>query len=460
MSKFVFIFQQTMNKMVPRLTIISIILAVAPAASFADVGADTYLPSVPEIPAKNVGIYIEDINTGEVVLDVNGEIPLVPASVTKAVTAATVLNLSSPDDCFITEIGVDGPLKNGILKGNVVICATGDPTIESEHFPERLGVADSIAATLQRMGVREIEGRVLCSYPSAMEEGVPAGWMSEDLMWAYGTAHHALNYADNKMVLSMPSKTTSPYVPGLKINFVPSRRGTKIEMDHKHITVTGRRNRKSSTALSNPDPEATMCSAVENAITGIGINIDGNRIKHRALRDVIYTHSSPHYSDILKSMMFRSDNMMTEGMLRSVVQGRSRHAAIAEELSFWADNGVDTCGIVIEDGSGLSRNNRISPYFLADILVWMARNNNQVYLQCFPKAGIEGTMRNFMKGTSLEGRLATKTGSMKNVQCYAGYLLDGAGMPSHVVVIMANELTSSRANLKKAIGKLLIEKFG
>ena len=152
--------------------------------------------------------------------------------------------------------------------------------------------------------------------------------------------------------------------------------------------------------------------------------------------------------------------MMTEGMLRTVAAGRSRKDAIDAELTLWANNGVDTCGIVIEDGSGLSRNNRITPYFLADVLVWMARNNNSDnrYLQCFPRAGQDGTMRNFLKDSPLDGRLATKTGSMRNVQCYAGYMLGDDGVPSHVVVVMLNGF-SSRATVKKAIGDLLIERL-
>lgn len=418
---------------------------------------DTYLQSVPDIPAANVGIYIENIRTGEVVMDVNGEIPLIPASVTKAITSATVLSTSSPDDCFETEIIADGPIKNGILKGNIVVYATGDPTIESAYFPEYSGVADSVASALRHMGVKEVSGCVLASYPAAMEECVPDGWMSEDLMWPYGAAHHALNYADNKFVLSMPSKRCQPEIPGLKINFVPSRRATKIEMSNKKITVTGRKSRKSSTALSNPDPESSMCKAIELALIGQGVAVSGKKLKHSGHRTLIYRHQSPKYADILKSLMFRSDNMMTEGMLRTVAAGRSRKDAIDAELTLWANNGVDTCGIVIEDGSGLSRNNRITPYFLADVLVWMARNNNSDnrYLQCFPRAGQDGTMRNFLKDSPLDGRLATKTGSMRNVQCYAGYMLGDDGVPSHVVVVMLNGF-SSRATVKKAIGDLLI----
>ena len=67
-------------------------------------------------------------------------------------------------------------------------------------------------------------------------------------------------------------------------------------------------------------------------------------------------------------------------------------------------------------------------------------------------------MRNFLKGTKLEGKFVAKTGSMRNVQCYAGFKLDDNGQPTHLVVVMLNNF-SDRARLKKALEQLLLEKL-
>ena len=76
-----------------------------------------------------------------------------------------------------------------------------------------------------------------------------------------------------------------------------------------------------------------------------------------------------------------------------------------------------------------------------------------------PVAGQSGTMRGFLKGTPLEGRVRAKTGSLNGVQCYAGYVTDAVGVPTHVVVIMVNGFKISRAELKKRLQNLLIEKL-
>lgn len=158
--------------------------------------------------------------------------------------------------------------------------------------------------------------------------------------------------------------------------------------------------------------------------------------------------------------MYRSDNLMAEGMLRATAPGRSRSEALSNELKFWEERGIDVTGISLEDGSGLSRNNRMTPYFLAEILDWMRlnKNSNNQYINIFPVAGRSGTMRNFLKGTKLEGKFVAKTGSMRNVQCYAGFKLDDNGQPTHLVVVMLNNF-SDRARLKKALEQLLLEKL-
>ena len=157
--------------------------------------------------------------------------------------------------------------------------------------------------------------------------------------------------------------------------------------------------------------------------------------------------------------MHRSDNLMAEGILHAIQPDGNIGSIIKKELEMWYEKGVDTCGIVIEDGSGLSRNNRISPYFMADVLIWMVNNGNSDgrYLSLFPRAGIEGSMKNFGKGTPLEGRFAAKTGSMRGVQCYAGFMLNNDGRPTHVVIVMINNFNGSRARLKKSIEELLIQ---
>ena len=162
----------------------------------------------------------------------------------------------------------------------------------------------------------------------------------------------------------------------------------------------------------------------------------------------------------MRSLMHRSDNLMAEGMLRAITPGGTRADAIREEMSVWAQAGVSAHGVVIKDGSGLSRDNRLTARFLAGVFQYMLTDPfGGDYMSLFPRAGYDGTMRNFLAGTSLEGRVAMKTGSMKGVQSYAGYLFGEDGHPTHLIIFMVNNFRCSRAALKSDIERLLLEKF-
>ena len=88
-------------------------------------------------------VYIENLLTGDVIADVNGDLPLIPASVTKLVTAATVLEKAPKDFRYSTKVYTTGHISDSLLSGNILIKFTGDPTLESAHFPQQQGFVDS-----------------------------------------------------------------------------------------------------------------------------------------------------------------------------------------------------------------------------------------------------------------------------------------------------------------------------
>ncbi|MCM1483366.1 MAG: D-alanyl-D-alanine carboxypeptidase/D-alanyl-D-alanine-endopeptidase [Muribaculaceae bacterium] len=413
--------------------------------------------AIPGKPATKAGIYIKDLRTDEVLVDVNAGALFVPASVTKALTTAGVISTYPPDYRWVTSVHAKGYIKNSILYGNVDVRAVGDPTLESAHFKDYGGFADSIAAAVRAAGIDSITGTVTVTYTTSLEEEVPSGWMNEDLSYPYGTAHHALNYKDNKMSLNLSTGRTVPPTPSLDIVRV---KGSGIRKKRDGNTLYVGSKAKGSMAVAMPDPSDAMRSEAISAIRkkGAGISYDAVPTDDTAESTLLYRHMSPPLSEVTKSLMFRSDNLMAEGVLRLMAPSDTRQGCTARGLSLWNARGVETEGIYVEDGSGLSRHDRISPKFLADVLEWMylSRDGHR-YLDLFPKAGLEGTMRNFMKGTPLEGRMAAKTGSMRGVQSFAGYILDERGEPSHIVVVMINGFTCDRATFKNAIGKYILE---
>ncbi|MDE5744772.1 MAG: D-alanyl-D-alanine carboxypeptidase/D-alanyl-D-alanine-endopeptidase, partial [Paramuribaculum sp.] len=321
-----------------------------------------------------------------------------------------------------------------------------------------------VVTALKRMGIEEITGDVLVEKSGFFEQKVPGGWVEEDLAHPYGAGHYAVNYRDNKFTLSFPDRTSTPHVPNLKVRHSPAKGALKVDRKRGSdvfLTKGNVRRKKQELALANPSPESTLVYELKKSLSDEGIGVCGSNVKENTTPVIaIYTHYSPELRDILRSLMFRSDNMMAEGALRLLAPGKSREKAVEHEMSIWDLRGVDTGNINIEDGSGLSRRDRVTAYFMAEMLGWMALHRSAAdYVNLFPKAGLEGTLKSLLQDTSLAGQLVLKSGSMKGVHCYAGYKIDNEGFPTHTVVIMVNNFTCGRATVKKEIENLLLGIF-
>ena len=404
--------QMNRHHISPRLRPLLLLLMVAALATSTALAAHPL--AIPGADKTKVGIYIEDLRTGDVLSDVNSSTLFIPASVVKSLTAATVVTEMYPDGCFVTPVDIVGKLSSdGVLDGNIVITVVGDPTIESRHFTAAQGFAKNAAQSIHNAGVRSIKGQVIIDDTMFKDATVPHGWDPADLKYAYGAYPRGANYRDNA-------------------------------------------NGRSSIA----DPKALMLREVTTALNDLGITVAGNRLKPAADKaSTVYAHSSPRVDRILRSLMVRSDNMMAEAMLRILEGGGTRDEALKLEMRLWRERGLDMDGVAIHDGSGLSRADRMSPRFLASLYRWMYNDKASriTYSDLFPRAGRDGTMSNFLKGSRLEGRLAMKTGSMTGVQCFGGYLLDTNGVPTHLVVVLVNDFTCPRATLKKAIADYLLK---
>lgn len=448
--------------MKPRMAVAGILFLIALICDGVRLHArDSYSDCPLPIKGKETtlfGSYIKDLRNGQVVDNVNGDKPFVPASVTKALTCASVLSQLPDDNVFKTFFEITGDIKNGTLQGNLIVKCCGDPTIESAYFKKYNGVTDSVAAHLQRRGINKIDGDIIFVYPYKLEDCIPSGWMDEDLIWPYGTGHHAVNYADNRINMNFPTGKSVPATTNLKIS---REKGASLKRLRDGNTVVAPLQIKGSQQIAAPDPEDVFYTALTQSLNKAGIDIVKNKISIDSPSVQIYTYISPTYAEIMKSLMWRSDNMMAEGMLRTLAPDRWRKEAVQRELSLWDARGLDVREIYIEDGSGLSRKNRVSPKFLCDVAEWMLKSGDgELFTSFLPRAGREGTMRNFMKGSALDGVMATKTGSMRGVQCYSGYILGEDGKPTHVITLMVNAFSADRGVLKQAIGKYIIEKLG
>lgn len=446
-----------------KLRLLCLHIAVLICYSVYGQGLTKYASSIDGINAEKVSVYIEELKTGEVILDVNGELPMTPASVTKLFTAATVFRTSDLTWAYKTKVYISGRENHGILHGNLIIESSGDPTLESKHFPEKQGFADSIVNVINRLGIRQISGKIIIDFPKILDEPTPSGWKLTDVAWPYGAGYYPFNYADNKAVMKFSrdgTYTFKPTIPGLKAQRGQIRNGESVwrEKDGYVYNVRWTSKKPLVIEVANPLPRNTFIEILKEKLNKHGIPVLNSGISCEN-RNLIYTHESPTIYEILKSLVLRSDNQMAEAMLRYAFPKDTRNIAVKKEIDLWNSLGVDVHDMKIEDGSGLSRNNKITAYNLADMLVWMAMNDDKFidFLKMFPRAGETGTLKSFLNDTSLQGRFVAKTGSLNKVQCYAGYMLDELGVPTHVVVVMINGFKENRAKLKETLQNLLIQ---
>lgn len=456
---------------------ILIVVAAASAASAPNrgfsspQGRPTLTDSFPPLEFDGVenaiiGLYIEDIESGEAVAEYGSDTPLCPASIMKAVTSASAMSLYPDGTSFVTKVATRGETDGTTLCGDIVIYGSGDPTLDSDYFTDfRHALPDSIVSALRRAGIDSVGGSILIDQTAIPDPSYPPGWGDDDFMWPYGAMLRAFNWRDNRYTLEMPSKTTIPFIPGLKIDY--TRRRGKMGYDAVPPLTTvkawGRPPRRgASERLAMPDPAAAFIFAMNAELNDSGIKTGHNHYDYLpgiAVRELTEVRS-PSFYEIMRSMMHRSDNLMAEGMMRTIAPRQPRDTAAVRELALWSLRGVDTDSVDIVDGSGLSRLNRVTTWFMADVMSWMARSpKSEQYVSLFPLVGRSGTVRRFLAGTPLEGKMRLKTGTMRGVRALAGFKLDDNGHPTHTVVLIVNRYSCPAAAINRAAESFFLNFF-
>lgn len=414
--------------------------------------------------AATVGIAVIDISSGKTLHSENENTAMLPASILKSATTASALLTKGRDFRYKTDVYISGYVDGNILNGDIIVKASGDPTINSRYFKENGGFCDSIVSAICSLGIREIKGYVIVDEGGFKDAGQNPQWTVGDVGWSYGAGYYAFNYCDNIFNLNTTTLSTSPEIPLLDIKLFKTTTSTDIirGVDSDNISIyssdIGKPGFTVTSTMSNP--AEVFINELKKCLENKGITVDEDLAQAPAGQTLIYSRLSPELGEIMQSLMFRSDNMMAEGVLRLLDMEISRDKIIDQELKLWKERGVNISGVRLFDGSGLARADRVTPRFMAQMLLNMAKSDKATeYVSFFPKVGKEGTVKSLLAKSRLTGKLALKSGSVNGVQCFAGYKLDNSGKPTHVVVIMVNNFFCSRAALKKEIEQWLLKIF-
>ncbi len=430
---------------------------------------------LPQLRGASFGIIVKSASGGQTLLSYRPELNLIPASNMKLVTSLNGLKNLGPEFRFQTRILASGPIENGVVKGDILIEGSGDPTIYSpdrEKFGS--GFFSAIINLLQKKGIRQIDGQILARKVNHPYAGIRRDWSWSDIGNYYGAGIYPLNINENQYTLhlSAPSvgkpakvkkkdtlmdvelaeedvETDVPSAPDLAyIYWTPgdnkARITGSIPQDSNLQKVKG--------AFQNPG--AVFLKVLQNELEKAGIQILAQKQNQADLNELgIIT--SPPLQEIIKEVNLFSNNLMTESIAYALARksdkldenGWTQLERFGQQVGF-------PPGYYLADGSGLSLSNRISPEALCKALFW-AKNQSfyPTFLASLPVSGESGTMKKFCNSVRAKGKIQAKSGTLTRSLCYSGYAKAKRG--ELVFSIMLNSYAGDYKTMKSELEKIM-----
>lgn len=430
------------------------------------------------------GVAVMRLDSGKIVASHLLDQAIITASTMKTITSSVALETLGGDFKFETRVLLRGTVVGDTLRGDIVVVGSGDPTLGSRYFPKNPSIVKEITQALKGRGIKVVLGRVVTDDSLYPYPPYSIHWDVGDLAWDYGAAVYPINYSDNVANVSFrvdkwgrfSSFTTRPALSGVQVvnrmQYNSSREDIDFALEYATPALVlmgpvcpGSYN----LVFANPNPSQLLTDSVAHTLIRSGISVLGRDdvLAHVSAptSEVLLSHYSPVLTDIITSLMDRSDNMFTHALLRAVAvrekgwksNGLDRAGVDAASRLLKA-RGIDTDGLFMRDGSGLARAGKASPLFMVQVLAYMAQRkyNDKRLCDLMPKAGSRiGTL---LPATSLSKNIVLKSGSMTDVQCFVGYY--PADEPRYAFAVLINNFDCSRKELKNHIDRLLINLFG
>ena len=429
------------------------------------------IASQPEIRNALWSVSVRDVKTGEIVLERNQKMNLVPASSLKLFVTAAAMDILGPDKRFKTELYYSGKIHDGTLAGNILIRGGGDPSLGSEMLKNAVPSSEVFAQwlkALKKKGIHKIEGSVIAD-SSLFEDYQPGSWAWEDIGNYYAAAPAALTIRDNlyRIYFDASDKIggpavllrTEPVVKGLVLEsgvttaekgsgdnvFIYSFPGIDKAMARGTLPL-GAKNFAVKGAL--PDPAITAATEFTEYLRQNGISVSADPVK--GLYEKSYKKAAEYegvpVKDIAHITNKRSFNLYAELLLRHLSSARGDNPATGDGgiiaiKDFLRRNSVDTSELKMIDACGLSRRNLVNADAFTSMLAAVSKKKYfKEYLETMVFPGDPeafGHIKRFGKAIPSDN-LHIKSGSLNGVRSYAGYLKTKSGRMLSFAFIMNN----------------------
>ena len=403
-----------------------------------------------------------------------------PASVTKLLTTAAALQQLGANYRIRTSIYDEG-------KGTLRVVGRGDPSLKDEQLA-------ALAKQLRQKGVRRIQQ--LIADDTHFKGGViPPSWMWEDLQFYYGAPVNSLILNENAAILRLfpqsVGETLQPkwdepsegYSWRVINNAITVREGEKkyieINRDLKGQTlkIQGQlavNSQPDITAIAVFDPIEHFLRHFRQSLLLEKISVGRTSAASYNIkgREIAAVESAP-LSELIKETNTNSNNLFAEALLRTLAvkqplkenqtkdnQTKDNQTTVDVALEVLqtalTQMGVDPKSYKLDDGSGLSRKNLISPQALVQILQGVARSRfAKVYFNSLPVAGKTGTLKYRLRNTPAEGIVIAKSGTMTGVVSLAGYV-NAPNYEPVVFSIMVNQTEQPIKVVRQAIDQIVV----
>ena len=417
------------------------------------------------LPASAVAVAVVPLDGTTTGFVLNADAPMNPASTMKLVTSYAALELLGPAFSYHTLAVSAAPVDGGVLRGDLFIKGSGDPHLTEEDLWAML-------RQLRGRGVREIAGNIV------VDRSV-FGPLQADPGQFDGEPNRAYNVAPDGFLVNF-NATTLTFSPDLAhqkvVTFAePAIDEQRLGSPRLSSEACGDWKSRLGLDVSNPErisfagsfsaqcgeknlnvsfesPSRYSTSVLTTLWHELGGKLDGRVVDGSVPPGtrILGEHDSEALAVLLYDMNKYSNNVMARSLFLTLSSealhlSASTDASARVVRSVLGQRNIDTAGLELDNGSGLSRRERISARQMALILQNAYRGSNMAELMAsLPVAGTDGTMRNRVKADAVAGHAHIKTGSLFDVRALAGFV-DASSGHRYIVVCFVNDPAAEKS---------------
>ena len=398
-----------------------------------------------------VSLNVVDLDSGQAWAAREANRSLIPASNMKLVTTAAALVLLGPGQDFVTPVETVGTLQDGVLRGDLVLRAAGDPLVNSDGDAKVEARLDVIAQALRARGIRRITGDIVLDESDFAAPGPAPGWPPSNQYWQEHCALSAGFTINGSVLQSLVTPSRSggaarvevhPAPHGLRSNYGVKSTGrqNKVQVGATISTVTVKGSIPKSSQpflsdFSHPDPLNFFGNVLLDRLQRGGVRLDGKlRFERGAPRGEHLVSLRSSLDAVLVPINTHSRNSVADQLLLAIGHALggagTLEAGAAVTGKALTALGVPTAGFHQADGSGLSRDNRVTARQLTALIAGvMARNPEtaRVFQESLATNGGPGSLLNRMKGPEMQGRVFAKNGWITGASSLSGICYTQSG---------------------------------